>query len=146
MKNNTITYIIPVVFALLILSFFSINASAQAAFSGGQGGGYATLPISISTSVTPIEQPQVKVLDFSVYPNPVRNDQILKAKIQGIDLNEKIKITVSDMIGSRIHSEELDALSEITINLPMDKLKKGIYLITIQHKHHKITRRFSFVE
>lgn len=139
---TSIYILISVIFFLLL---FSVSYG-QSSYNGGQGGGYASTSISVSTSIVSDNPQPAKAFDFSIYPNPIRSDQTLKAKIQGIDANEKIILLVTDMIGSKVFKEEVEVSSEISINLPMEKLKKGIYLITIQYKHQKLTRRFSFTE
>lgn len=145
MKNRLITTMPIIIIALALLNCLSLKSFAQAAFTGGEGGGYAMIPLSVNTSIPPADQSS-KTFDFSVFPNPLSSDQILKAKIQGVESGQTVKVTVSDMIGSRVHFEEVESASEISVNLPKNRIKKGIYLITIEYKHQKITRRFSYSE
>ena len=129
---------------LLGLVMLSSLASAQASYIGGIGGGYASLSISSSTSVFSIDQTPVKTFDFSVFPNPLRSNQTLKLKIQGVDSETKLEVIVSDMIGSKIHTEEIISAAEVSVNLPIERMKKGIYLITLKYNKNKVTHRFSY--
>ena len=141
MKNIKKNTIVALTALAIILNFSNIALSQN--YQGGEGGGYDSLPISIGTSVPLTQQ---TAFDFNVYPNPMRNGQSFKAKIQGVSNNQKIIVTVLDMIGSKIYSEEINAATEVAFNLPTYKLKKGIYLITLQYNHQKVTRRFTYID
>lgn len=130
--------------SILILVIFSAIADAQAHYSGGAGGGYASTTIGSSTSVFFGDSLSNKSFDVTIFPNPLTSTDILKAKLSGIKHTEKVSIVVTDMIGTRLLVEKVDVSDEIVINLPFERLSKGIYLITFQHNNHKITRRFNF--
>lgn len=140
MKN---LYKIALLVTVLIISS-SITLSAQANYSGGQGGGYSSFTIGNSTFVESGDSLINQNFAATVYPNPLTSNSILKAKISGIQSGEKISVIVTNMIGSRILAEEIENTNEITINLPQERLTKGIYLITFRYKNNKITRRFTY--
>lgn len=120
------------------------NVFGQAYYSGGQGGGYSTTTISNSTSAFIGDSITAKKFDVTVFPNPLTSNDIFKAKLTGINQSEKVSIIVTDMIGSKIFMDKVEASDELTINLPYERLSKGIYLIIFQHNNHKITRRFNY--
>lgn len=130
--------------SILFSMLFGAAVSAQAHYAGGSGGGYASTAIGNSTFVLVGDSISTKVFDVTVFPNPLTSNDIFKAKFTGLKHSEKISIVVSDMIGSRLLVEQVDANDEIIINLPTERLSKGIYLITFQHNNHKITRRFNY--
>jgi hypothetical protein len=130
--------------SILILVIFTALAGAQAHYSGGAGGGYASTAIGNSTSVFLGDSLTNKSFDVTIFPNPLTSADILKAKLTGINQTEKVSIVVTDMIGTRLLVEKVDVSDEIVINLPFERLSKGIYLITFQYNNHKITRRFNF--
>lgn len=131
-------------FAVIAVILYFCNITHAQSYQGGEGAGYDSLPISVNTSIsTSINQ---QLFDFSIYPNPITTGQILKAKIQGVEGTEKVKVTVLDMIGSKVYSDEVEASTDLSLDIPLNKLRKGIYLITLQYKHHKVTRRFTFIE
>lgn len=134
--------IVLLVTGLIISS--SITLSAQSNYYGGQGGGYSSVTIGNGTIATIGDSIATKNFDATVYPNPLSSSDVLKAKINGIEPGEKVSIVVTNMIGSKILTQEIEISSEIAIDIPSDKLTKGIYLITFQFQNKKITRRFSF--
>ena len=133
------------IYLIALITFqFTAVVNAQAHYSGGTGGGYASTAIGNSTFAFQGDSITTKAFDVTVFPNPLTSNDVFKAKFTGLKHTEKISIVVSDMIGSRLMVEQVDASDEITINLPIDRLSKGIYLITFQHNNHKITRRFNY--
>jgi hypothetical protein len=129
---------------VFIFSSICLVTFAQANYSGGKGGGYASYSLNSGTFVNPADTLITSIFDVTVYPNPLRSNDVFKAKITGGNQNEKISIVVSDLIGTKLLVENVDLADEIIINIPFDRLSKGIYLITFQYNNHKITRRFSF--
>jgi hypothetical protein len=144
MKKNRILLSVSTAYFFVLFLFVYSNVNAQAAYSGGAGGGYASVSVSMNTAVFPADPFSNSTFEVTIYPNPLGKDQIFKAKISGFNANSKLKITISDMIGYQIHFEEVDVSSEVTINLPYERLTKGIYLVTFQHNNTKVTRRFSY--
>jgi hypothetical protein len=142
MTNKYLIYTAILVFAV----FYSTLTKAQADYSGGEGGGYSSHSISISTSVMFPDSTSVAIFDVTVYPNPVKRDDVFKAKLTGIKPGNKVQIVLTDLIGSRLLIEEVDVTPEYEITLPYDKMSKGIYLITFQHNNQKITRRFNLTQ
>lgn len=122
----------------------SISLSAQANYSGGVGGGYSSVTIGNATIASLGDSLPTKTFDATVYPNPLSSNGVLKSRISGIEPGEKISVVVTNMIGSRIFSQEIEISNEITIDIPSEKLTKGIYLITFQFQNRKITRRFTY--
>ena len=126
--------------ALLAISLlFGLNFSlyAQANYSGGSGGGYSFYSISTVTSIQSELELEKKGFDASIFPNPLKSTDVLKARLTGFDAGQKVTVIVTDMIGSRLLVEEVEAASEVTINIPHERLTKGIYLITFQFPNSK---------
>jgi len=144
MKQNCLLHSIAMATVFLLVLLGSSNLKGQASFIGGLGGGYSM--VEVTTGTTGIVEIPTNSFEVTIFPNPVSKNQVLKAKVSGFEKNSKIKIVVSDMIGFQIFIQEVDVASEISINLPFEKLSKGIYLISFQHSKSKITRRFSYNE
>jgi FAD synthase len=146
MENNY-NSVIRLAMAICIILFTYTNSSfAQGSYSGGQGGGYSSYAIGTGTSVITEVQIENKKIEATIYPNPLSSSDVLKAKLLGFPIGQKINVVITDMIGSRLHFEEIEIADEVTINLSHDRFSKGIYLITFQHNNLKITRRFSYKE
>jgi hypothetical protein len=144
MKQHYILQSIKTATFFLMLLLLSTTIKGQASYVGGLGGGYSM--VEVTTGTTGIEDIPNSSFEVIIYPNPLSKNQILKAKINGFEKNSKIKVVVSNMIGLQVFIQEFDVASEISINLPFEKLSKGIYLISFQHSKNKITRRFSYNE
>jgi hypothetical protein len=129
---------------LSTLTILSTTILAQANYAGGGGGGYGSYTISTGTMATLPDSIKGVVFDVSVYPNPLRSNDVFKAKILGAKMGEKLTLIISDIIGTRLLVEQVEVSDELIINVPYERLSKGIYLITFQYKSHKITRRFNY--
>lgn len=133
-----------IIFLVFSLVLFSVSAQAQAGYQGGEGGGYGSLAISTGTFAALPDSIKPPAFDVNVYPNPLRSNDIFKAKISGARMGEKVTFTVSDLIGTRIVVDQVEVSDEVIISIPTERLSKGIYLITFQYKNFKISRRFNF--
>ncbi len=129
---------------VFLLSVFSLSSSAQAGYQGGEGGGYGSLAISTGTVASLPDSLKTSTFDVNVYPNPLRSNDIFKAKITGAKMGEKVTFIISDLIGTRIVVDQVEVTDEVIISIPSERLSKGIYLITFQYKNSKISRRFSY--
>lgn len=123
----------------------SYSASAQVYYSGGAGGGYASAVISAGTFVLPSDSLPVNLFDVTVFPNPLSSNDVFKARFSGIKEGETVSVVVTNLIGSKLFDEDLEVNNGVVINLPYERLSKGIYLITFRYKTHKISRRFSYI-
>lgn len=142
MKNRITHVFLSAFIGLMMIG--SVSTYAQANYAGGQGGGYSSTTIGNSTLANLGDSLEIKTFDANIYPNPLTSSQTLKARITGIQQGEKVQVIVTNMIGSRILSQEFEVTNEISIEIPKEKLSKGIYLITFKHLSKKVTRRFSF--
>ena len=122
----------------------SFNASAQT-YSGASGGGYASSTIGAGTFIMPNDSLLVNVFDATVFPNPLGANEEFKARFSGVKNGELISVVVSNLIGSKLLVDKIKVTDEAVIDLPYDKLSKGIYLITFQYKTNRITRRFNYI-
>jgi hypothetical protein len=141
--------ILKVSVALFFISIVTaFNANGQANYSGGQAGGYAAISISLGgTSVAPGDSLITKQFDVSVYPNPLKKGQLLKGRIRNYYDNSPIRITLIDMLGNKLMTEDIYITAdEMLISLPSEKMGKGIYLITFHNSKSKITRRLILIE
>ena len=133
-------------FCLFVLFIGLVQSvSAQVQFSGGAGGGYASAAIGAGTLVMPVDTLPTPIFDVTVYPNPLSVNSVFKAKFTGVDNGETVSVVVSNLIGSRLFIEDVKVTDGTVINLPYDRLSKGIYLITFTYNSNRITRRFNFI-
>jgi N-acetylneuraminic acid mutarotase len=82
-----------------------------------------------SACTTGIEEFQVSNFDFQISPNPAKESVVISSEFGG---NEKIKITVSDVKGKKVFSDQYEnnnPKSEIKIDTR--QFLKGIYLVEI---------------
>jgi len=129
-----------------IVGLIPSGTYAQASYSGGQGGGYAAASTNPSSFVNPDDSLFNEKFDANIYPNPLRVNDKLKAKLSGFETGKKVTVIITDIIGSRLLVEEFEASEEITISFPKDRLSKGVYLVTFKYKNTKISRRLSYAD
>ncbi|RYE12779.1 MAG: T9SS type A sorting domain-containing protein, partial [Sphingobacteriales bacterium] len=67
-------------------------------------------------------------LDVNVYPNPFRTE--LKVAIKGAE--GMVQLTLVDMMGRRIFSQQVDAANLITLQ-PQVQLSEGVYMLQVTH-------------
>lgn len=131
--------------AALLLPVFS--AMGQAHYGGGQGGGYASVNVTISTYAAISDTLTNRNFDASVFPNPVKKGEALRLRLKNTDRGSKTRVLVNDMLGNRIVAYEIErGAGESEIILPFDKMGRGLYLITFQNGKSRVTRRVTLVE
>ncbi|MFP4556222.1 MAG: T9SS type A sorting domain-containing protein [Bacteroidales bacterium] len=130
----------------LIIGLTSTETFAQANYSGGQGGGYAATSTNPNTFVNPNDTILNKMFEADIYPNPLKSNDKLKAKLSNFEPTKRVSVIITDIIGSKLLVKEIEASEEITINFPHDRLSKGIYLVTFKHNNNKVSRRLSYAE
>jgi hypothetical protein len=130
-----------------LLALCAKQASAQANYNGGQAGGYASVSVSLGTSVTIGDSFTTPLFEVSVFPNPLKKGQALKYRIRNVEYGSKVTVMVSDILGNRLLVKVLEvSFDDSELGIPHDKMTKGIYLITFQNAKSKITRRISYTE
>lgn len=130
-----------------LLALCTSLASAQANYNGGQAGGYASVSVSLGTSVAIADSLTTRPFDASVFPNPLKKGQPLKYRIRNAVAGSKVTVMISDLLGNRLLVKELEvSFEDSELPLPYEKMARGIYLITFQNAKSKITRRVSYTE
>ncbi len=131
----------------LLFALCANNVKAQANYNGGQAGGYASVSVSLLTSVAIGDSFVTQPFEASVYPNPLKKGQVLKYRIRNVDFGSKVTVMVSDILGNRLLTQEIEVnIDDSELALPQEKMAKGIYLITFQSAKSKITRRISYTD
>lgn len=115
----------------------TIGTFGQAIYTGGSGGGYATIALSTpsSTNGSIVLNPKV-----SVSPNPFAANQTITIVATGFSLNQAVTITVYSNIGNRLHNEIVTTNKlEVGHTLSLPTLKAGLYLLVLSTDKQKRT-------
>ena len=112
--------ILPFLIIFLLLASMKFNASIARLFEGNNPGSEI---VDMNASI-----PELVV---NVYPNPVINNKI------NIAANQNIKsIKILTIVGSVIFNEEYQA-GITSVQLDLDKLSKGLYLLKLEFDKEK---------
>jgi hypothetical protein len=76
-------------------------------------------------------------IKIKVFPNPATN----VINVLGLNNSPNASIIITDIYGTQVISHQW-VINHNALNIPINKLKKGIYLITIQTEHQNIHRKF----
>jgi len=119
-KPGLMKKLLPVLALSLVLISLSFNISIARLIEGQNLGG------DINTYYAEIQE-----LKVSVYPNPVINNQI------NITTNQDIQsIKILTIVGSVVLDRQYEA-GTTNVQLDLDKLSKGLYLIKIKFDEEK---------
>ncbi|MBN1989550.1 MAG: T9SS type A sorting domain-containing protein [Bacteroidales bacterium] len=115
----------------------TIGTFGQAIYTGGSGGGYATISLSTpsSTNGSIVLNPKV-----SVSPNPFTANQPISIVTTGFSAAQSVTIAVYSSIGNRVHDEVVTSSKlEVGHSLSLPTLKAGLYLLVISTDKQKRT-------
>ncbi|KAF5083656.1 hypothetical protein DSECCO2_86870 [anaerobic digester metagenome] len=115
----------------------TIGTFGQAIYTGGSGGGYATISLSTPSSADGnlVLNPKI-----SVSPNPFAANQTITIVATGFSLNQAVTITVYSNIGNRLHNEIVTTNKlEVGHTLSLPTLKAGLYLLVLSTDKQKRT-------
>tara|TARA_R110002167_G_scaffold345704_1_gene556154 strand:- start:95 stop:433 length:339 start_codon:yes stop_codon:yes gene_type:complete len=76
-------------------------------------------------------------IKIKVFPNPATNVM----NVLGLNNSPNASIIITDTYGTQVISHQW-VINHNALNIPINKLEKGIYLITIQTEHQNIHRKF----
>lgn len=76
-------------------------------------------------------------IKIKVFPNPATN----VINVLGLNNSPNASIIITDIYGTQVISPQW-VINHNALNIPINKLEKEIYLITIQTKHQNIHRKF----
>jgi hypothetical protein len=126
----------------------TLNANGQASYNGGQAGGYAAFSVSLGGTSIPIGDSLItKQFDALVFPNPIKRGQLIKCRIKNFDAYSKLTVILIDVLGNKLMVDNFEIITdEVLLPLPIEKMVKGIYLITFHNSKSKVTRRLVLVE
>ncbi|MBK7214279.1 MAG: T9SS type A sorting domain-containing protein [Bacteroidales bacterium] len=80
------------------------------------------------------KQKEIKAV---VYPNPVSEKLIIQLK--GVQMDEKVSLQLSNMIGKVVYQEEVSY--EDNLIIPVSQLQEGIYMLSVISGDKKIARK-----
>ncbi|MEH6618711.1 T9SS type A sorting domain-containing protein [Maribacter arcticus] len=76
-------------------------------------------------------------IKIKLFPNPATN----VISVLGLDNSSNASIIITDLYGGQVISHQW-VIKHNALNIPVNKLEKGVYLITIQTEHQNIHRKF----
>jgi len=96
-------------------------------------------PVTMFGTITVQDDPKVdpaEVLDFKIYPNPVK-DRIF---FQNQARNDDLDVTIFDVLGKVVKQERLTRAT-IRNGVEVSSLKRGIYLVQIDNGNNTFTQK-----
>lgn len=72
-----------------------------------------------------------------IYPNPV--SEKLMIQLKGVNMEEKVSLQLSNMIGKVVYQDELPYEDNLVI--PVSRLQEGIYMLSVVSGDQKIARK-----
>ncbi|PTB97402.1 hypothetical protein C9994_03175 [Marivirga lumbricoides] len=88
------------------------------------------------------EEPEVTLITYTVYPNPVKSNYELNFVMDEVDQKTLDNILIYDSFGKKIKWEGiLYQEKQITINLP-HTLESGVYYLHVLRETATVTRKF----
>ena len=82
--------------------------------------------------------------EFSVYPNPSTGD--FTVSMSSLDPNARLSLKVYSIIGQEMYSMEVNPFNGIQkVNLNLDKLPKGVYMVEISNGVQAKTKRITLI-
>ena len=109
---------------LLLLLFF------VAAFSFAQGS-----VSKMDTNGTGLNAIEIQNNDFTIAPNPAKNNLNIKLK----NSSEDLKLEVFDVLGKRIYN---GLITKLESSIDVSNWKNGVYLVRISDDTETVTKRF----
>ena len=111
--------------SIFILFFLSISFNAQ----------ITTIEATLDTPCVALKLIDTNIENFQIYPNPTNDKIFIDLKNQS---NKPYSIRIYDVKGSLIFDKKESFNNEV-INL--NKLKSGIYFITLKSEQKKVTKK-----
>jgi hypothetical protein len=76
--------------------------------------------------------------NFALYPNPNKGDFSLSFNSTS---GENIDVTVHDIAGRLVHSQNFNATSSFNENISLKNVSTGMYLITVTDQEKTVTKK-----
>jgi photosystem II stability/assembly factor-like uncharacterized protein len=99
------------------------------------GWGWALENISIQE--TPVDAEQKPEFEIDIYPNPASD----VVKIQLPESISEARVSIFNSFGSRVFHETLNPKVNEPNTIEVSKLSRGTYLISLESKDHRLTRK-----
>lgn len=80
-------------------------------------------------------------LSFSLFPNPAKGVTTLTINGWNSDEGKNVSITISDLAGRDVFTEQFDCSGDCSIELDLRTLPQGAYFIRIQGKNNPVVRK-----
>jgi hypothetical protein len=94
---------------------------------------------TIAVSDLSIGFSEIAQQNFNIVPNPAQNaSSIIFSSNQG---NEFVKIQMIDVTGKILYSNQLEVSAGTQVNLPIQNLATGIYLVSVSGDHSRLVSR-----
>jgi hypothetical protein len=119
---------------LVVLQQYDANGNSL-------GGGF-TNSSTISTTVLAIQEPDVNILQVSVFPNPTSD--LLQIQIKEASINE-LELELSDLSGKIIYSGHYRLLQQ-NIGINTANYPTGVYLLMLKNPNGKILGSYKIVK
>ena len=97
--------------------------------------GASALTVSRVNTLEQLSTKTAKSFETFVYPNPSRGNAVLQLRGE----TRSVTITIADMSGKTIWTNKFN--NKLSINLPVEKLSAGIYLVTVKGEKESTTVR-----
>lgn len=128
---------------LIIFLLLGLEGYSQAIYTGGEGGGYASLSISSQTFVS-TEKQMDQSLKVNVYPNPISQFKEINASSSDFTFGQTVTLSIYDLLGNLVDRREYEIFEKsISLTLPWEKLSKGLYLFVFKVDRKTVTVRVS---
>ncbi|BDS11387.1 PEP/pyruvate-binding domain-containing protein [Aureispira anguillae] len=83
----------------------------------------------------------LETLDFKIFPNPIDN----RINIEWVDCNPT-KVLVLDLLGRKILEKNLNISTNSTLQIPIEDLPRGVYVLTAFAAHHNTYTSKKFIK
>jgi hypothetical protein len=94
---------------------------------------------TIAVSDLSIGFSEIAQQNFNIVPNPAQNaSSIIFSSKQ---VNEFVKIQMIDVTGKTLYSNQLEVSAGTQVNLPIQNLATGIYLVSVSGDHSRLVSR-----
>lgn len=92
---------------------------------------------NVATNKTLGVAQQQNEIKANIYPNPV--SEKLMIQLKGVNMEEKISLQLSNMIGKVVYQDEFPYEDNLVI--PVSQLQEGVYMLSVVSGDKKIARK-----
>jgi len=134
--NKPHKYLITISIAVLLMCI-SNSLSAQSAYHGGKGDGYASAEIQNVVLNINTASPQAQVV--SLYPNPIKSSQNLQIMMsQSAPFHVEITNLFGQVVFRKFYNDQ-------TTNIPLSGCQPGCYIVSIENGDFKYIQKLVII-